>query len=160
MMELYQPQLDEWRALLRRPQSFRRWTIIPGALSPLPVLDQSRQLIQSEPLSVRYALPFLIVLPEAQVVVGNIGGKGLLPGEEEIELGYSIAQAYRRRGLATEAIRRIVILARADGLTPIAHVEPENEASRRALRKNGFRVVATFHFPASLKLERWRWSAD
>lgn len=93
-------------------------------------------------------------------MVGNIGGKGLLPGEEDIEIGYHVTEAYRRRGFATEAIRRFVEMARADELSPIAHVEPENEASRRALMNNGFRLSETFRFPASLELERWRWSAD
>ncbi len=160
MIELYQPTFAEVGRLLRQPGTFRSWPVADGALPPRPILDQCRYVLEDSPLSARWTLPFLIVWPAVKAVVGNIGGKGLLSGEEEIELGYNIAPAYRRRRIATEAIRRVVEFARADGLLPIAHVEQENEGSQRALARNGFALAETFTFPASMELQRWRWSPD
>ena len=160
MIELYQPTLYEIRELLQQPGSFRNWPVAAGALPPRPLLDQSRYVLENTPLSIRWTLPHLIFFPEERTIVGNIGGKGLLPEEDEVELGYNVAPSFQGRRIATEAIRKVVELARADGLVPIAHVEPDNVGSQRALARNGFVLSETFTFPASLELQRWRWLPD
>ncbi|MGI4791487.1 MAG: GNAT family N-acetyltransferase [Janthinobacterium lividum] len=74
-----------------------------------------------------------------------IGYCGLLPqtidGQEEVEVGYKLARAYWRRGLATEAAYAV----RDWGFTHLAVlrlisiINPSNAASIRVAQKNGLR---------------------
>lgn len=54
-------------------------------------------------------------------------------------IGYWVAQRYRGRGIATEAVRFAAQFAKKCGATrAIAEVEPENLGSARVLQKAGF----------------------
>jgi RimJ/RimL family protein N-acetyltransferase len=54
-------------------------------------------------------------------------------------IGYTIAQDYRRRGIASEAVGAVLAAADAFGLTHIAaHCRSDNAASRGVLERNGF----------------------
>lgn len=158
-IKLLQPLTDEVGGLLRGQRYFRGNAIVEGALPPKVILDQSRYLLSSAPLAYRWSVPFLIVAPDERRVVGNIGGKGLLNGDDEIELGYNVARTYRGRGIASRAIAVISTWALADGLVPLAHVEPHNEASRRALLSNGYRLDCRVSMPAGFVLDRYRYLA-
>ena len=153
MVRLLLPTLDELGDLLRGGQSFRGLPIVAGALPPHVVLDQSRTLGRQSPAKYCWAVPYLIATPEA--IVGTIGGKGLLDGEDEVEMGYNVATAHRRRGYATEAIRQFTSLAAQQSLRLIAHVEPGNVASKRALRRAGYVLHAEVNLPDRIRLERW-----
>nr|WP_157975888.1 GNAT family N-acetyltransferase [Lewinella sp. IMCC34191] len=122
-------------------------------------MDQSLRGMQNSTRAYRWSVPFLIVYDERSVV-GTIGGKGLMDAESEVELGYNVALPFRGRGIASRAIAEMCLLAASDGLDLLAHVEPENEASRRALLRNDFRMEALVRLPDSLDLERWSWSPD
>ena len=148
------PQLTE---LLRDPTRFASYAVAPGALPPRVVLDQARKVVSPDGRAYRWTAPHLIVFDGG--VVGSIGGKGLLEEEQEVEIGYNVAASYRRRGIATLAIGLLTQLANRDGLKVLAHVEPQNEASRRALARNGYHLEAYIRLPDSLDLERWAWSA-
>ena len=156
MIALLQPTREELRGLLLRGESepFRGYVIAAGALPPRTVADEALRLSLSAVRSYRWTAPFLIAA--RRVVVGSIGGKGVLEGEEEVELSYNIAPAYRGGGIATRAVGQCVGLLRAEGCWPLAHVEPHNLASRRVLHRNGFVVEAVVRLPDSLDLERWR----
>ncbi len=156
MISLLQPTREELRKLLlwSEREPFRGYALATAALPPRTVADEALRLPGTAQRPYRWTAPFLIVSDE--MVVGSIGGKGLLEDEDEVELGYNVAPAYRRRGIATVAIGSCVDLLRADGCWPLAHVEPHNVPSRRALYRNGFVVETIVRLPDSLDLERWR----
>ena len=156
MIDLLQPTREELRKLLQRGEStpFRGYVFAAGALPPSTVADEALRLSLAAARSYRWTAPFLIVC--GQVVVGSIGGKGLLEGEDEVELGYNVAPAYRGGGVATQAVGKCVELLRTEECWPLAHVEPQNLASRWVLHRNGFVVETIVRLPDSLDLERWR----
>lgn len=62
-----------------------------------------------------------------------------------IEIGYHIFRPYRRRGYATEALRKIVELAKEKAWTPVciyAKIDASNKASIRVAEALGFSVIA------------------
>lgn len=139
---------------------FRGMRVLPGALPSRVLLDQAIRSGGSSELAYRWSVPLLIALPGPSLIVGTIGGKGLLDGEDEVELAYNVVEEHRGKGVATQAIDIIQWVAKRDGLQLVAHTELDNEPSRRALRKNGFICESIIRLPDSLDLERWHWSPD
>lgn len=85
-------------------------------------------------------------------LVGS-GGFKFPPGpEREVELGYELHPSFRGRGLATEAVRRLVAEAFGSGAVDsvVAHVEPENRASVAVLERCGFSLVGLGTEPGAL----------
>jgi ribosomal-protein-alanine N-acetyltransferase len=73
------------------------------------------------------------------VVVGDIGFHGPPSPEFEVEIGYSVVPAWRRRGIATRACALIVQQAWQDGaFTVVAETDADNVASQAVLLRNGF----------------------
>ena len=158
-MELYLPRPDEFVNLHSGPY-FRTWRLEPGALPSRSLLRQGLQTRDVDSLAYRWSIPYLIVVPGSRLVVGSIGGKGLLPDEDEVEIAYNVAAAHRRRGYAYQAMGLLQEHARKDSLALLAHVEPDNTPSKKLLEKAGFTFEAVFRLPDSLDLERWRWLPD
>ncbi|MBV8964371.1 MAG: GNAT family N-acetyltransferase [Hyphomicrobiales bacterium] len=72
-------------------------------------------------------------------------GTDLLPPHVLGHIGYAIVPWKRGRGYASEALRVILERARAVGLARVEiTTDPENEASRRVIEKNGGRFVEEF----------------
>ena len=89
-----------------------------------------------------------VVLVDEGALVGHIGfhgppGVNALRRTDGVEVGYSIFPAYRRRGIATEAVRGLIAWARDErGIHAfVASVSPENEASLGVVGKLGFEHV-------------------
>ena len=76
-------------------------------------------------------------------VIGGIGFVGPPTDAGEIAVGYGLAEEWRGRGLATEALRAIVRLASSDDRVRavIADTTTDNVASVRVLEKSGFEQV-------------------
>ena len=76
---------------------------------------------------------------------GTLCGTGGLKGpprDGEVELGYSVVPSFRRRGIATAAMRRLIAHARAHGASrAIAQTLPELEASIGVMRKLGMQPI-------------------
>lgn len=71
-------------------------------------------------------------------LVGSAGFIGP-PREGKAEIGYSICQQHRRRGLATQAVSALIERAATSGLQALtARTKPDNPASIRVLEHNGF----------------------
>ena len=77
------------------------------------------------------------------VVVGTIGAYD--HQEDHIEVGFSIVRSWQGRGLATEALRKVLeYLTENEGIPCVtAWCASENTASRRVLEKAGMRLVRT-----------------
>lgn len=74
----------------------------------------------------------------------TVGGAGFHrePIDGAVEIGYGLAPLARGRGIATEAVRAIVEVARAHGVTAIlAETDDGNLASERVLERTGFERV-------------------
>ena len=73
-----------------------------------------------------------------------------------VELGYSVAPAYRNQGYATEAIGALVEYAAQAGATVVtAHTLPQTNASTRVLIKLGFTMERVHEDPKDGPV--WRW---
>jgi len=72
-----------------------------------------------------------------QQAVGGIGFFGP-PMDGEVEVGYGLVEAVRRRGVATEALHTLLAETDRLGVRVRASVEPGNTASIRVLAKAGF----------------------
>jgi RimJ/RimL family protein N-acetyltransferase len=71
-------------------------------------------------------------------LVGSIGFHSP-PSEGIVEIGYHVEPAFRRRGLATEAVRAMLDWAAEQGIQRIrASVAPSNVASRAVIARFGF----------------------
>jgi ribosomal-protein-alanine N-acetyltransferase len=85
-----------------------------------------------------------VMLRDTGEIVGDCGWYGPpADGQGEVEIGYGLAPAYRRRGYATEAVRALVgWMAAYDGVRRVvAGTETTNVASRRLLERLGFTVT-------------------
>ena len=69
-----------------------------------------------------------------------VGGIGLFgpPEDGEVEVGYGLVEEARGRGLATEALRALLVETDRAGIRVRAGVRPDNAASLRLLAGCGF----------------------
>ncbi len=94
-------------------------------------------------------------------VIGIGGFKGP-PAEGEVEIGYSILEAYRRRGYASEAVAALLAVAFDDPRVECVCAEtyPELTPSIGVLERSGFRLVGAGIEEDGLRfaLRRTEWS--
>ena len=159
MIRLLLPEVQEM-AKITGGETIRGLPVEPDALPSRVILNQSLRGADGSPRAYRWSVPYLIVWEAEPRIVGSIGGKGLLEDEDDVELAYNVALRFRRRGVATRAIAEIRKLATEDRLGLLAHLEPDNVGSRRALINNDFVLDGVVRLPDSLDLERWSWSPD
>ena len=71
--------------------------------------------------------------------VGGIGFKGIPNEKGKIEVGYGIEPKYQRNGYATEAVGAMIKWAFEHDDVKVfqAQTDPDNEISKKVLRKNG-----------------------
>ena len=83
-------------------------------------------------------------------VIGNAGFKGA-PAAGEVELGYSVDPAHRRRGHATTVVALLLDRVRAESRVDrvIARIDPANTASIGVVTKAGFLPDGEFVSPRS-----------
>lgn len=80
-----------------------------------------------------------------------------LPGDETADLGIAIADAWQGKGLGTELLHRLLLLADQAGITRLsADVLHENRRMRNLARDLGFRLAPSQNDPNSVILERHR----
>ncbi|MBV9883813.1 MAG: GNAT family N-acetyltransferase [Sphingomonadaceae bacterium] len=75
--------------------------------------------------------------------------------EGEVELAYMTFPAFEGRGHATATIAALVEIAEAAGAAPTALTLPEENASNKALRRNGFVYAGEVIDPEDGLV--WRW---
>lgn len=81
------------------------------------------------------------VMDSDDVVVGTIGAYDY--GDNHIEVGFSVVQSWQGRGIATEALKKILeYLTENEGISCVsAWCAAENAGSRRVLEKAGMHFV-------------------
>ena len=116
----------------------------------------------------RYAQPdsgmFKIVDEETGQAVGSVGfWERDRRGEAVYETGWSVIPAFQGRGIAAEATRQAIELARATDRHRYMHAFPKtvNAASNAICRKLGFELLGEFDFeyPAGnpIRCNDWRY---
>lgn len=69
----------------------------------------------------------------------GVGRMGKQPGMNEAEFSMLVADPWQRRGLGTELLRRLIAIARAEGLSRLfAEILPENLDMQRVCERLGF----------------------
>lgn len=89
------------------------------------------------------------------VVIGNGGFKGRPTPDGTVEIGYSIVEAYQRKGLATEAARALVAHSFRDPTVTRVTAEtlPHLVPSIRVLVKAGFVLIGAGSEPDTIRFE-------
>ena len=76
----------------------------------------------------------------------------------EVEIAYMTFPAFEGRGHATSTVAALVEIALGAGARPMAHTLPEENASTKALRRNGFVFAGEVEDPEDGLV--WRWEHD
>jgi RimJ/RimL family protein N-acetyltransferase len=99
---------------------------------------------------------WLVVLTAERYGVGLVGFKGDPDESDEVEIGYGIVPAYRRQGIATEAVKALIGWAFQDPAcgTIRADTLKGNIASGRVLAKAGMSVYHETDEGLCWKIER------
>jgi ribosomal-protein-alanine N-acetyltransferase len=99
---------------------------------------------------------FAIVLNDKERLVGAIEIKPARKEDKKAEIGYWIGKAYWGQGIASEAIKLVLIFAfkklKLHRLS--AGVFKENPASKKVLLKNGFKLEGCLR-EARFKFKKW-----
>ena len=120
-----------------------RGAVVDGALPPAFVATRSLEQLNAgaDPY---WCSTFLIVRESDQAIVGACGFKNE-PAGSCVEIGYGVAPACRKQGIATAAVSALLRTAfessDVDGV--LAQVNPENSGSTRLVRALGFEARAT-----------------
>lgn len=141
--------LEQEKALLVESDRLR---IVPRSLEEMKALEAGEEdpemkkaygemvaLMEQEPAHLRWTTDWAVFLKTGELV-GGIGFKGPPDAEGRVELGYDILPAYRRRGIASEAVGAMAgwSLAQLGVKAVLAQTEPDNLPSQKVLLHNGF----------------------
>lgn len=120
-------------------------------------MQYSYEYLKSHPNALGW-WTYLFMHSQDKALIGLGGFKGEADASGTVEIGYSIAADYRRRGLATEAARGMIDYAFSHSHVTevIAHTLPERNPSTQVLEKVGMRQDGVAQDPD--EGEVWRWS--
>lgn len=110
--------------------------ILEGALPPAGVAAHAlAQFDAGTPAN--WCAPFLIVSRNA--VLGTCRFRAA-PANRRVEIGYEVAASQRGRGVATQAVKKLLEIAASSGLVTevFAHIVPQNLASSKVVSRLGF----------------------
>jgi RimJ/RimL family protein N-acetyltransferase len=107
-----------------------------------PAFQYTLDRLAEDPGAEKWWTYLAIHLP-SNTLVGSGGFKGRPSPEGSVEIGYEIAESYRRQGLATELAQLLLewALAQQEVTSVLAHTLAEENASVRVLRKCGFQLA-------------------
>jgi ribosomal-protein-alanine N-acetyltransferase len=149
------------RELLAAPSAFAQrhaLTIAEGACAPDFIYERALENMQAAPDWASVLSTRLYVL-DGLHVVGAGGVKAPPLDDGEVEIGYGVAPAFQRRGLATQGARALTDEALAFGARRVsAFTTPENTASWRLLQRIGYRRDGETIDPDDGLV--WRWVHD
>jgi RimJ/RimL family protein N-acetyltransferase len=118
--------------------------------------------VESGPDVEGWLLYYMVVRPVQGLgereLVGIVGYKGPPKVDGTVELGYSVMEAHRRRGYASEAVAALVERAFAfpKVVRVIAETLPDLTASILVLKRNGFTLVGEGSDEGSIRFESAR----
>lgn len=149
------------RELIDEPDVFARrhaLTIEAGACAPAFIYERALCNMALAPAWAALLSTRLYVLDGRQVV-GSGGIKAPPLDDGEVEIGYGMAPAFQRRGLATQAARGLTDEALVHGASRVsAFTTPDNTASWRLLQRIGYVRAGEMVDPDDGLV--WRWLRD
>ena len=116
------------------------------------ILAQTCALLTRDPRPAPWG-SYLVQLEDQPI--GIAAFKSAPSPEGEVELAYMTFPAFEGNGHATRTIAALAAIAEAAGAAPIAHTLPEENASNKALRRNGFVYAGEVIDPEDGLV--WRW---
>lgn len=109
---------------------------------PLDFLPIFRERIAAYPGAAEWLARAIVLREPAREVVGHIGFHVPPDGTGTVEIGYTVFEAHRARGIATEAARALVSWAFREGVSRVvASISPDNAPSLAVAARLGFRRV-------------------
>ncbi|KAA9333442.1 GNAT family N-acetyltransferase [Hymenobacter busanensis] len=128
----------------------------PGSPEATEVLAPSRAYLRANPAAQGWWM-YLLIHKASQQLIGLGGFKGAPTAAGVVEIGYSLAPAFRGQGLATEAAQALVDFAFRHPEVQLvqAHTLPEHNASGRILQKLGLLHRGAVIDPDDGEV--WRW---
>jgi RimJ/RimL family protein N-acetyltransferase len=131
------------------------------------IVDDWAAFPESIPYSHKYLLAhpdafpwwmYLFIHPNDRALVGYGGFKGKVDANGMVEIGYSIAPAYRNRGLATEAAQGLIDFAFSHPQIKMvdAHTLAEANPSTGVLKKVGMKFIEELRDPEDGDIWHWR----
>jgi [ribosomal protein S5]-alanine N-acetyltransferase len=162
-LQLIPCELSHFEALLRDERELAAMLEVSladdwlGFEAAREAIRPSYEYLKAHP-SARLWWTYLITHRADRALIGLGGYKGEADSAGMVEIGYSIAPGYRRRGLATEAARGMIDRAFSHPhVTSVdAHTLPEENPSTRVLRKVGMKHMGTVHDPDDGEIWHWR----
>lgn len=120
-----------------------------------PVLPMAADFLEQHPEAAEWWLYFFIHSATRQLI--GVGGFKGAPTAGQVEVGYSIAPAWRQQGYATEATRGMVQFAFSHAAVELvlAHTLPCADYSTQVLKRTGFRFEQVIQDPEDGEI--WRW---
>ena len=111
--------------------------------NPYATMELAQETVRRFMESYEEAHAYSWVMDVDGLVVGTIGAYDY--AEDQIEVGFSVARAWRGRGFATEALRKVLkYLTENEGISCVtAWCAEENAASRSVMEKAGMHRVRT-----------------
>lgn len=130
-------------------------TVADGALPPAFVAERALQQLESGK-SPYWCSTYLILRDSDATIVGACGFKDE-PAEGCVEIGYGVAPACRKQGIATAAVAQLVRVAFASGEVDAvrAQVNPDNVGSTRIVQSLGFEARETVIDDDGEPLVKW-----
>ncbi|GAB7042278.1 GNAT family N-acetyltransferase [Catenuloplanes niger JCM 9533] len=157
------PWAEEDLGLLRRINVPEMKGHLGGPESEDKIVDRHRRYVHMSVTGT--GVMFRVALLPEHTPVGSIGyWDREWHGSTVWETGWSILNEFQGRGIASEAARRVIALAAADGRRRWLHAFPkiENVASNAVCRNAGFTMVGEtdFEFPVGTPIRCNEWKLD
>lgn len=164
-LELIPCELSHFEAILNDEQRLASllqvklaedWLGFPAAQE---AMQPSYEYLKAHPSALGW-WTYLFIHKADRTLIGLGGFKGPVDEEGMVEIGYAIAPAYRRRGLAVEASHGMIEYAFSHPTIKKvqAHTLAERNASTRVLERVGMRHIGTAQDPDDGEV--WRWSLN
>jgi RimJ/RimL family protein N-acetyltransferase len=148
-MTLVASTLPMLRAELTRPDEFARLLDAEVATPwPPPLNDEQSnrwmaRYLEENPDAIGWGMWYFVLKKGptgGPIAIGNGGFKGKPSEDGTVEIGYSVVEAYQKRGLGSEGARALIERAFRDPAVTrvIAETFPDLTPSIRVLEHNGF----------------------
>lgn len=153
-------ELAHFDAVLNDPKLLQRMlgvTLTEGWLEFAESMQFGYEYLRASPDALGW-WTYLFIHAKDMALIGNGGFVGLPDESGKVEIGYSIAPAYRSQGFATEAARGFVTYAFSTPQVKMvdAHTLSEINHSTRVLEKIGMTKIGTAHDADEGEVWHWR----
>ncbi|MDR3692838.1 MAG: GNAT family N-acetyltransferase [Fimbriimonas sp.] len=154
-IKLHLLQLEQLKSLRAGSSQVDGYFVTPGTFSERDTVDFAIDKVKQGLSPVWHSL-YLFVEEHERRAVGS-GGFHDSPCNGRVELGYEVAESYRSKGVATDAVR-LLVKAAFECPTVVevfAQSAIGNAASRRVLEKVGFRHIGRDDVRIHGLCDRW-----